>query len=336
MEVSTPGNNRWLVCIFISFYVGLKAEGKLTGNLAGTKRLGIYLNDGLRQDVQAGRHNFFGILIGSFQSVGFEVDLFPNTEEERLNSEHRQGYSLFHLATPFHGRVLDIRLAYMYPFWRIEKEKWRENYRVAKLEFDPTRIDEEKARAFSRIWRRRLLSNLGQASEHRSHVLVALQGRLFDRRHGQSMAPIEMIQETLNQDRFRQVVIKLHPKEPYTDEELSMLNELEANPRIEFAVGDIHRLIENCDYIVTQNSSVAFKGLLQNTPSVLFAHSDFHHILESVNRDGAERAFRNILSKRMPYAKYFYWFLQLNTINAGRDEAAQTILENCRELGWQL
>jgi capsular polysaccharide biosynthesis protein len=304
--------------------------------VANQKQLGIYLDDGLRRDVSNGRHNFFGILIRAFEGRGFKVTLRPNTEEERLESEARDGYSLFHLETPFHDRALDVRLAYMYPFWRIEGVQWREDYRVAQKAFDPTEINEEEARKFTRFWRKKLLSNMGAASKHGSHVLVALQGRLQDQRHGQAMSPIAMIREVLAQDRFRQIVIKLHPKEPYTNQELAALEEFESNPRVEFGNGDIHTLIADCDYIVTQNSSTAFKGLLQNTPAVLFGESDFHHILESVNRDGAARAFRNIQSKRMPYAKYFYWFLQMNMINAGRDGAAEKILNNCRELGWDV
>ncbi len=304
--------------------------------MAVQKQLGIYLDDGLRRDVAAGRHNFFGILIAAFESRDFAVNLHPNTEDERLESEQRDGYSLFHLETPFHDRALDVRLAYMYPFWRIEGVARREAYRVAQKVFDPTEVNEEDARKFTRFWRNKLLGNMGAASKHANYVLVALQGRLLDQRHGQAMSPIAMIHEVLVQDRFRQVVIKLHPKETYTSEELAALEAFEDNPRVEFGSGDIHSLIADCDYIVTQNSSVAFKGLLQNTPAVLFGEVDFHHILESVNRDGTARAFRNIRSKRMPYAKYLYWFLQMNTINAGRKGAAEKILNNCRELGWDV
>ncbi|MFT4715420.1 MAG: hypothetical protein ACI932_000598 [Paracoccaceae bacterium] len=309
---------------------------KTEGAVADKQRLGIYLDDGLRQDVASGKHNFFGILTTAFQTKGFAVDLHPNPEEERLESESRDGYSLFHLETPFHDRALDVRLAYMYPFWRIEKAQWREDYRISQKHFDPTSIDEAAARQFSRFWRKKLLFDMGETPKRGRCILVALQGRLLDKRHGQSMSPIEMIRETLAQDRFRSVVLKLHPNETYTKKELTALDEFEDHPRVEFGNRDIRNLIEECDYIVTQNSSVAFKGLLQNTPAILFGEADFHHIFENVNRDGVERAFRNVLAKRMPYAKYFYWFLQLNTVNAGRSDAAEKILINCKELGWAI
>ena len=33
------------------------------------KKLGLYLDDGLRADVAAGRHNFFNLLIETFEGI---------------------------------------------------------------------------------------------------------------------------------------------------------------------------------------------------------------------------------------------------------------------------
>ncbi len=304
--------------------------------MADSKQLGIYLDDGLRQDVENGQHNFFGLVIKTFEGRGFEVALHPNTDDERARSKDRAGYSLFHLETPTHKRALDVRLAYMYPFWRFEKAQWREEYRVALKPFDASLIDGETARAFQRYWRKRIVMPVAPVPDLRGHVLIALQGKLLDQRHGQSMTPIDMIHETLEQDKFRPIIIKKHPKEDYSDAELAALQGLTAHPRVRFMGDDINALLRNCDYVVTQNSTVAVTGLLHNKPSILFAEADFHHLFQSVNRVGAVRAFRDILSARRSYAKYFYWYLQLNAINAGRGGAAEKILQNCRELGWEV
>lgn len=298
--------------------------------------LGLYLNNGLRQDVAAGRHNFFKILSQTFESQGFKVYLFENTEAERIASVDRDGYSLFHLENPFHDRALDVRLAYMYPFWRIEKAQWREEFRVARAAFDPSKFNDEAALKFWRFWRRKLLPDLPPRNPAIGTVLIALQGRLDELRHGQTMTPIEMIRETLAQDGLRQIVIKLHPKEKYTEAELDFLEEFHDLDRVTFSGDDLPQLLSRADYVVTQNSSVAFKGLLQNVPAILFGAADFHHIFQNVNTEGAARAFRNVTSMKLPAAKYFYWFLQENCINAGRKDAGERILANCRELGWQV
>lgn len=304
--------------------------------MAEKPTVSLYLKDGLRGDVKAGRHNFFGILITAFAGQGVEVHLRPDTEEERLQSERRDEYSLFHLENPFHNRALDVRLAYMYPFWRFERGNWRENYEVSKLAFDQSEVDQTDAQQFFGYWRKQALSKMGECSSHENYVLVALQGRLDMQRRGQNVSPLEMIRETLVQEQFRNVVIKLHPKQVYSDAEYAALGELEKDPRVSFAVGDINALLESCDYVVTENSSVAFKALLHTKPSILFGTADFHHVFENVNDVGAVQAFRNILSKRIAYAKYFYWFLQLNMVNAGREGAGDRILHLCRHHGWDV
>lgn len=304
--------------------------------MADNRKLGIYLNDGMRQDVAAGRHNFFNMAISAFENIGFSIAFYPNSEEERQLSEQRDGYSLFHLETPTHNRALDVRLACFYPFWRIEKAQWREDYRIALKEFDPTAIDGEAARKFVTRWRKRHNARTGGDTGGMGKVFVALQGRLTDRRHGQSMTPIEMITSVLKNDRFRQILLRPHPNEDYGVEEMNALSRFKSNPRIEFSEGELFADLRLCDYIVTQNSTVALKGLALNKPSVLFGRADFHHIFENVHDVGEDRAFRDILSKSRSYAKYFYWFFQLNTINAGRPEAPDQILQNCRDLGWDV
>ncbi|MCB1367838.1 MAG: hypothetical protein KDK00_08755 [Rhodobacteraceae bacterium] len=301
------------------------------------RKLGIYLNDGIRGDVEAGRHNFFTILMKTFADRDFEVTLYPNTPEERLRSADRPGYSMFHLETSTHERSLDVRLAYMYPFWRIERARWREDYRLARMPFRPETIDEKAAQQFFNFWRRQtFVGKLAKDSE-KGFVLVALQGRLLEQRHGQTMAPIEMVRTTIAEERFRKIRIKLHPSEIHDRAELTALTALARDSRVEIITdGNIHQLLQDCDYVVTENSSVAFKGILHRRPAICFGETDFHHLFASVAREGAPKAFKNILVPTRAYAKYFYWFLQLNCINAGRDFAPDRILEQVRVFGWKV
>ena len=49
-----------------------------------------------------------------------------------------------------------------------------------------------------------------------------------------------------------------------------------------------------------------------------------------------DSGYRNVTAARMAYAKYVYWFLQGNSINAGREGAAERILAYCRRFGWEI
>lgn len=301
------------------------------------RKLGIYLNDGLRADVASGRHNFFSILSNTFEARDFEVSLFANTPEERLKSADRPGYTMFHLETPTHDRSLDVRLAYMYPFWRIERARWREEYRLAQMSFRPETIDEKVAQPFFNLWRRRTFVGKLEQGREKGFVLVALQGRLLDQRHGQTMSPIEMVKTTITEERFRPIRIKLHPNEVHDRAELTALADLARDDRVEIVTdGDIHQLLHDCDYVVTENSGVAFKGIMHRKPAICFGEADFHHLFANIRRDGVAKAFKDILVPSRAYAKYFYWFLQLNCINAGRDFAPDRILEQVRVFGWEV
>lgn len=301
------------------------------------RKLGIYLNDGIREDVAAGRHNFFSIMINTFEGRDFEVALYPNTASERLASADRPGYSMFHLETSTHDRSLDVRLAYMYPFWRIERACWREDYRLARMKFVPESINLQAAQTFYNFWRRQIFAGKLDDGGEKGFVLVALQGRLLEQRHGQTMSPIDMVKTTIAEERFRKIKVKLHPNEVHERAELEALAKLDRYKRVEIVTdGSIHQLLEDCDYVVTENSSVAFKGILHRKPAILFGETDFHHLFPSIARDGAAKAFKDILVPQRAYAKYFYWFLQLNCINAGRDFAPERILEQVRVFGWDV
>lgn len=305
--------------------------------MAQDRQLGIYLDDPLRSKVAEGGHNFFRQLLRAFKERDFGVALYPNDPVERIKSADRPGYSLFHLETPTHDRALDVRLAYMYPFWRFERAQWREDYRVAGLEFRPKDVDGDAANRFFRLWRRRMKKTRAwQPLEQRDFVFIPLQGRLLEMRHGQSATPVEMISAALTHDRFRKIIVKLHPGETYSPEELAALEPFQSNPRIAFSTAPAHALLENCEYVVTQNSTVAFEGLFHRKPAILFGRSDFHHMCQNVHDVGAELAFRNILATQNPYARYVYWFLQENAINAAKPDTGSRIIETCQGFGWDI
>lgn len=304
--------------------------------MAVAKKLRIYLDDGIRSDVSLEKHNFFKILTEAFERNEFEVELCKNTGDERLKSVRRNGYSLFHLEDPFHKNALDVRLAYMYPFWRIENCKWREDYSVGLKTFEADDIDADEAKKFFNYWVRKTIPQNPEPLPKSDFVFIPLQGLLLDRRHGQVMSPVEMIKATLEHDHNRQILIKYHPGEKYSAPEKQAVADIARDPRICLTNADVHSLLDGCAYVVTQNSSVAFKGLLHRRPAVLFGRSDFHHVFQNVEKIGLEVAFGRVTNGDIPYDKFFYWFLQVNCINAGRPDAGEKIIKTCQAMGWEI
>lgn len=305
--------------------------------MADNRQLGIYLSNVMRGKVEAGRKNFVRQTMDAYEELGVTVSLYENTPEQRASSHTRPGYSLFQNDAATHDRALSFRLAYLMPFWRIERAQTRGGYLVAGKEFEALKIDGDEANQFLRLWRRKLKQRFPPKDiDLRDFVFIPLQSDLATQQADQSMSAIDMISATLVADRFRKVVIKLRPSKIYSDVEMAALDKFQDNPRISFSNAQTHTLLEACEYIVTQNSAAAFEGLFHRKPAILFADSDFHHICQNVKETGVDRAFRNVLATRIPSAKYLLWFLQINAINAGKPGAGARAIEICRDLGWKI
>ncbi|RVV98003.1 hypothetical protein EKE94_11090 [Mesobaculum littorinae] len=299
------------------------------------RKLRIFYDAHLRDRARAGRHNFSNRIRAAFERHRFEVEFVLNTDAARLQSAAEPGYALFHMDDPFHPRALTMRLAYYFPFWRIEASAKRWEWDVAKARFDPRAIDPEAAALFVRRARNRQFPEAAGPSPAGGYVYVPLQGRLRDHRSFQSMSPIEMLGETLAATGSRPVRAGLHPKEDYDAEDLAALDQIAAvNPRLSIERGPMLPLLQNCDMVVTQNSSVALSGYFFEKPAVLFGLIDFHHIAANVADLGVAEAFQRAASMRPDYARYLYWFLKETTINAGDDTAEAQIIAEVRRRGW--
>ena len=143
-----------------------------------------------------------------------------------------------------------------------------------------------------------------------------------------------MIKAVLAHDQTRYIMATLHPSEIYSVAEQQALEKLiAANERLYVRTGPSDRYLQNCDYIVTQNSSVGFLGYFLEKPLILFGKTDFHHIALHASGDNTE-VFEKVTDHNPDYAAYMHWFLQLRSINAGRPEARTRIRTVLRGHGW--
>jgi len=299
--------------------------------MSSQNKVRFYLPEGLRQSAEAGEHNFLNKVADVLRAAEFEV-LF---EAPQMADPRRSGYSLFHMERPFQRDSVTVRRNYYYPFWQIERTNERWHWDVANARFDPEGIDPEEATRFYRFWQKRLYEAPLQNVGHDGFVYVPLQGKLLEKRSFQHCSPVEMIGHTLAQEPNRKVIAALHPKESYSEEEFAVLERLEAEySQLELRMGDMEELLARCDYVVTQNSSVAFAGLFFGKPCVLFGLIDFHHIAANVELLGVAEAFTSARASAPDYALYVWWFLQKMSINAGRPEAETRIRARFQALGW--
>jgi hypothetical protein len=294
------------------------------------RALHLYLHSPWREAAAAGKVNIFNQMRKALS--GWTFHFHPDTESERAKAAGR-GHGLFHMQQPTAPHILNLRRAYILPFWRIEAVAERWQFDVARTPFRPDEIPLDDAQGFQRRWRVKLL---GDAAPRRDGtVLIPLQGRLAEHRSFQSMSPLDMVETTLARLPGRDVIVTLHPKEIYLPSEIAALEALERQfPRFRLLRAAAPELVLSCDAVVTQNSSVALHGFLADKPAVLFGQSDFHHVAGSVPRDGLDAAFARLEDPHQPFARYVTWFLRHQSINGGAPDCDTQILARFRRHGW--
>lgn len=300
--------------------------------MTDNKNLTIYLEPGFLESAAAGQHNFISQIVTRFTQLGYGVGFAPRGPDAAARAAADAGFSLFHLDPPPNARALSFRRAYVYPFWQIENTHLRQHFPVAKTRFSADLVPEMRAANKVAAWRARLFP--GQSAQDEGFTLIALQGRLLERRRFQFCTPIEMIRHSLNYC-DGPVVVALHPNEIYTPGERAELTKIaQSAPRVQISQTGARPLIARCRRIVTMNSAAAFEGFFFHKPAVLFAEIDFHHIAANVSREGPQAAFR---PRPAPaYDAYLFWFLQRMSINAAAQNAGDKILNVMRRRGWDI
>ena len=264
---------------------------------------------------------------------GFSVEIHP-TETARSSFE---GYSVFAMEPANAERSVTIREAYHPSFYRIEVEKKRWLWDVAKRRFDADSVDSARAQKFYRYWQGHLF---GQAPDHTMRdgsVLIPLQGKLTRQRNFQACSPVEMIAQTAAHFPDRKMHVTLHPREVYKESELQALRDLQTEyPNVDLSQTKSFELLQRCDFVVTQNSSVAFLANFFAKPSVLFGKIDFHHIALDATEGDAAGAFAQVETHNPDYAAYIWWFWQKHAINLRKANADNRIRARLRKFGWPL
>lgn len=297
--------------------------------MAQPKRVRLYLEDGLRQSAKSRQHNFLNKVIEVLEEAGCTLSYHPNTATERLKAQTRRGYGLSHMTPPANDRSLVFRRVYHYPFWQIQVSDKRWEWDVATSSFDPDACPTQEAQRFFTYWRDRICGSLIDTIGDDGFIYVPLQGRLTERRSFQSCSPLDMIAHVRQARPDQTIVATLHPKESYTDTELTALEALEQDdPKLTVQMGGRDDLLPRCSFIVTQNSSVAFDGMFFGKPAIHFGQSDFHHT--ALGPDGFDR----VQDHRPDFAKYVWWVWQHMAINAGHEDAKAKIRAKLANAGW--
>jgi hypothetical protein len=295
--------------------------------MAEPRQVTFRLEEPLRVSAAAGRHNFINLMAGVLEGAGYRIEFADLSAPVRSPS-------LTHMAAPPDDRGLVFRRAYHYPFWQIDPLPQRWHWAVARRPFDAVEVPKDASRFFD-FWRRRLFGEAPFAARRGGFLYLPLQGHLRRQRSFQRCTPLEMVAAVA--ETGRQAVVTLHPKEAYAAADRAALAALVArHDNLRLGTDDMVTLLRDCDGVVTMNSAVAFSGYFFEKPALLYAGADFHHIALQGDLARVSKDLSALDAHRPPFAKYIYWFWQMQAINAGRPEGASRIAERLRNFGWDL
>lgn len=289
--------------------------------MARDRILNFYLSARKREMVAAGQ-GIYGRIGQAVLAEGWALKLRDTGE-----AVAGPGYHLIYNSAVLEPHCLVLRRCYMEPFYRIETSNYRWEWEVANLPFTPS----AGAEWFLKHWQGRIFR--GEAIAQKGYIFMPLQGKLLECRYFQELSPIDMIAATLAADPTRQIFATLHPKETYSDAEMTALQRI--GGRFEVVDRPSLPLLAGCDYVVTENSAMALSGFFARKPAVLFAEMDFHHIAGSVPRQGVEQAFCAV-GQAQPFARYLHWFFKEQAISALADDSAKQIVNRLRRHGWPI
>lgn len=292
--------------------------------------LNIYLYPPMLHMARAGKSGFLNRLMRLLMDRDWQVQIRWSGDRPRAQAADQPGYALYHMEQPTHDRALTFRLAYHYPFWRLERQAQRWRWPVARAAFDPALVPRRQADDFALRLRRRVLGDI--TPSRGDHILVPLQGRLRQTRSFQVASPIDMLEQAAQTG--RPTIATLHPKETLDEQDDKALAALAARyPNLTIG-GNSAQLLPDCAFVVTQNSAVAFDGFILGKPAVLFAQSDFHHIALKAADLGAERAIGQAMSHQPDFAGYLHWFLTCQSLDMMAPDADEHLLAAMRDGGW--
>jgi hypothetical protein len=275
-----------------------------------------------RRDEVSQPNSVFGKIAAAALDADWRVVI--KNEDEPVEGA---GFHLVYNRAVTHPQALSLRRCYVDPFYRIEATNDRWDWQVARQSYTESAGNDW----FRKHWAERLFKDLSIRKQ--GFVFMPLQGRLTEHRFFQSMSPIAMIKAALAADPDRQILATLHPRESYSAADRAALAAIKGR----FSVVDTPSLalLADCDYVVTQNSSMALIGMFAQKTPVLFADIDFHHIAPSVPKQGLEAAYRNLHRPR-PWGNYLHWFFRDHAVSMRAEDITSKLRSRFRDHGWPM
>jgi len=287
-------------------------------------------------------NQFYGKLAEGLTSRGATVRIVERSPIFLPPDPEDGNFHFVHEGLAQQGNLLNTGLAYVFPFWYADPQGVYDLSSVAAMEFDPETIDAEAARGFARRLRTRIvggrISRYDQKPEVTEfaggHIAVFLQGDTDIADRARFMSSAKMMRTVLAASRGREVLIKPHPR-GMTRQEAQVLDQLVGKfSNVRMVDANVHDVLSGAAVTVSINATASFEGLIHGVPAILCGRSGFSHCATICETpDQLLKTIAQAKFKPGPIAKFLYWFLGQQMLNAGSEDMLDHVIDRIRLQG---
>lgn len=290
----------------------------------------------------SGLPGFYRHLSKGLSDLGAKVEIRHRDVDDLASTPPRPDFGFVHNGRIARQGILNTGLAYIAPFWYVDKAGIFADSSIAAALFDPGTVAPQPAERFYSRLSARLCgsreSRYPQKAEHTDipagSIAVFLQDLSDPVERARYMTAREMLQSVLAHTNGRPVIVKPHPRN--MGEETAQLQDwlARAHPDVIVSDANLHDILASAAVSVSISSAVSMEGMLHRVPAVLFGRSDFHHCAETVRRaQDWPAALDRALNRDWPFDRFLFWFLREHCIAAGSKRMMPTVLNRMREAG---
>ncbi len=278
---------------------------------------------------------FYQHLRDGFTALGARVAVVHRDMDALQTGPTGPDFNFVHNGRIARAGLLNIGLAYMYPFWYVDPKGVFADSSLTDLAFDPAQTPQKPAaRMFARLQARlkdTRISRYAQPEEVAQFptgaIAVFLQDWSDPVERARHMTARDMLETVIANAGGRSVIVKPHPRVSGL-ETFEILDWLARDhPQIIVTQANVHDILAAAVVSVSISSAVSVEGMVHRVPAIVFGRTDFHHCAETVQTPAAfPAALDRALTRDWPFEAFLFWFFRENCISSGGDKMMPNIL----------
>ncbi|KMW59079.1 hypothetical protein AIOL_004060 [Candidatus Rhodobacter oscarellae] len=284
------------------------------------------------KSIQDGKFDFFTKIVRHATKQGIPsriVATGSSTSRLLLEQDH---INLIVGDQPSYGaNRLHALPGYVWGFWYLDEVGvfWNSSMRFSR--FNPHDLDEEKAHYFfNGVTSYMLRENVSKAPQEvrmknpmqEAAAAVFCQEIEDSLPRSHHLTTEQMIRTTASTCKEEPVYVKPHPNQSKQMRK-AILDICADYQNVTVSDASVHDLVEASRMVVTQNSAAGFEALMQRRCVITCAKCDYWHATLTPKKTADLREALRFGAEAMsdfPFEKYFYWFLDRNSLEPAKDE----------------